>query len=207
MSVALQKILFVMACALAWAGYVFWPTSVAGSSAAIVQAVGDPGDEIREQDVVNNAVKAAVAANDYDALSKMADQFRRERNRTSSGVWKLSVFHTRVLAELGPRNGQCDDRSAPFFRDWMAKSPKDATPIVARAAVLEAQGWCIRGGGYAPSVSSTALAGFRAKVGEAQALLSDRKAQASADPHYYAVMARIAIDTAMGKAAFRKMLD
>lgn len=207
MSVALQKGILVLACALAWSAYVFWPTALEGSQKPTVQAVGDPADEIAEQDVVNNAVKSAVARNDYDALSTMANQLRRDRSRTGSGVWKLSIFHSRILAELGPREGQCDDRSAGFFRDWMAKTPKDAAPIVARAATLEAQAWCIRGGGYARSVSGPALAGFKAKVGEARALLNERKIQASVDPHYYVVMVRIAIDTAADKAIFRQLLD
>lgn len=207
MGVALQKVILILAGALAWSAYVFWPSAAVGSQQPAVLAVGDPADEIAEQDVVNNAVKSAVARNDYDSLSKMAEQLRRERSRTGSGVWKLSIFHSRILAELGPRKGQCDDHSAGFFRDWMSRSPKDAAPIVARAAVLEAQAWCIRGGGYAPSVSGPALAGFKAKVSEARDLLAGRKVQASVDPHYYAVMVRIAIDTAAEKATFMQLLD
>lgn len=207
MSVALQRVILVLACAFAWSAYVFWPSAVDASQTQAIQAVGEPRDEIAEQDVVNNAVKSAVARKDYDALGTMANQLRRDRSRTRSGVWKLSVFHSRILAELGPRKGQCDDHSAEFFRDWMSRSPRDAAPIVARAAVLEAQAWCIRGGGYASSVSGPALAGFKAKVSEARAILSERKVQASVDPHYYAVMVRIAIDTAAEKATFQQMLD
>ena len=207
MTVALQKLLLGAACALAWSAYVFWPAAMASSATLAIEAVGEPADEIAEQNVINDEVKSAIGRNDVEALSRMADRFRRDRARTVSGVWKLSIFHSRVLAELGPRKGQCDDRSAGFFRDWMSKSPEDAAPVVARAAVIEAQAWCIRGGGYAPSVSGAALAGFKAKVGEARALLNERKVQASVDPHYYAVMVRIAIDTATEKAAFRQMLD
>lgn len=207
MEVALQKIFMVMAFTIAWTGYMFWPSPVQGAPALVAPVVGDPADEITEQNTVNNAVKAAVAQHDYAGLSAMANQFRLERSRTASGVWKLSVFHSRIRAELGPRQGQCDDRSEDFFRDWMKQSPNDATPVVARAAVIEAQAWCIRGGGYAPSVSQAALTSFRSRVSDALALLHARKAQASADPHYYAVMVRLAIDTAADKASFRRLLD
>src|SRR5688572_3228652 len=88
-----------------------------------------PTDEITEQKVIIDAVKAAIDRNDYNALNKMAIEFRQTRSRTSSGIWKLSVFHWRVLAELGPRGeGQCDDRSTSFFQDWFAKTPNEPAP-------------------------------------------------------------------------------
>ena len=89
----------------------------------------------------------------------------------------------------------------------MAKTPNDPAPYVARAAVLEAQAWCIRGGGYAPSVSAPSLASFKAKVGEAQTILNAHRAKAAIDPHYYAVMARIYIDRAADKTKFMQLLD
>lgn len=208
MAVTLRKLSLGAVSALAWSAYVFWPSAVEGSETLAIQAVGEPADEIAERDVINDAVKSAIGRNDFDALSQMADRFRRSRARTASGVWKLSVFHSRVLAELGPRGeGQCEDRSADFFRDWMARTPKEAAPYIARAAVLEAQAWCIRGGGYARGVSAPAFASFAAKVGEAQTILSKHQAMASVDPHYYAVMARIFIDRGVKKARFMQMLD
>lgn len=207
MAVALKKLLLGLACALLWSGYVFTPWAVKGSEKLTIQAVGDPADEITEQNVINDAVKSAVDRKDVAALTQMADRFRRERSRTVSGVWKLSIFYSRLLAELGPAEAQCDDRSADFFRDWMAKAPNEPAPYIARAAAVEAQAWCIRGGGYAKDVKAQTLVSFAVKVGEAEAILSQHRAKASIDPHYYAVMARLYIDRGADKAKFRQMLD
>lgn len=207
MAVALQKLILVLASAFVWAAYVFAPSAAEGAEKVTIQAVGEPADEIAEQNVVNDAVKSAVGRNDFGALSQMADHFRRNRTRTVSGVWKLSIFYSRVLAELGPREGRCEDRSAGFFRDWMTRTPQAPAPYVARAAVLEAQAWCIRGGGYARSVSAPNFASFAAKVVEAQTILSEHQAVASVDPHYYAVMARIYIDRAAENAKFKQLLN
>jgi hypothetical protein len=204
---ALQKLFFGLACTIVWCAYVFWPTAVMSSEVLSIRTVGDPADEIAEQNVINGAVKSAIARNDVVALTQMSNRFRRDRARTASGVWELSVFYSRVLAELGPREGQCDDRQAQFFRNWVIKTPNDPAPYVARAANLEAQAWCIRGGGYAQSVSAPSLASFTAKVREAQTILDEHRVKASIDPHYYAVMARIYIDRGADKAKFKQLLD
>ena len=59
--------------------------------------------EAAEQKPIIDAVKAAIDRRDYAALNAMETEFRKTRSRTSSGIWKLSVFHWRVLAELGPK--------------------------------------------------------------------------------------------------------
>jgi hypothetical protein len=174
--------------------------SVAYSQAA-------PMDETADQKVIIDAVKVAVDRHDYRALDKMENEFRRTRSRTISGVWKLSLLHWRVLTELGPKEGQCGDRSADFFRGWFADSPTQPAPYIDRAAVLEDDAWCIRGVGFANSVSGQAFEGFGAKVAEARKMLVSHRGVASTDPHYFAVMERISIDQGAEKADFKHLLD
>ena len=138
--------------------------------------------EAAEQKPVIDAVKAAIDRRDYAALNAMETEFRKTRSRTSSGIWKLSVFHWRVLAELGSKKGDCQDRSADFFKGWFAASPDQPAPYIARAAVLEDEAWCLRGDGFANSVSQEAFEGFAAKVDEAGKLLADHRRIASVDP-------------------------
>ena len=168
-----------------------------------------PTDEAADQNPIFDAVRVAIDRRDYQALNRMENEFRRTRVRTSSGIWKLSVFHWRLVTELGPKGdgGDCDDRSSDFFQGWLAKTPAEATPYISRAAVLEAYAWCIRGGGYAGSVSPESHAIFKAKVAEASSILTDHRAIASADPHYYAVMERIYIDRGAERAEFMRLLD
>lgn len=167
-----------------------------------------PMDELADQEVITDAVRAAIDAQDYRTLSAMESDFRTTRARTVSGISKLGLFHGRILAELGPRDDaqQCDDRSADFFRRWVAATPASPAPYISRAAVVEALAWCIRGDGFAPSVSDQAFEGFSAKVAEAQKILT-MHTSASIDPEYYAVKERIYIDQGADKAAFRKLLD
>ena len=172
-------------------------------------SVAPPADEIAEQQTIISAVKEAIHRQDYKALNRMENEFRQTRSRTGSGIWKLSVFHWRVLTELGPRGdeGQCDDRSTNFFQGWLAASPTEPAPYIARAAVLEVYAWCIRGSGYAHSVSEQAFERFGAKVDEARKILTEHRNIASVDPHYYAVMERIYIDQGAEKSDFNQLLD
>ena len=203
MIMSLPTILLVMAMSL------LQPAAVTEAAIPpISAAAAAPTDEAGEQKPIVDAVKAAIDRRNYQALNRMENEFRRTRARTSSGIWKLAVFHWRLLTELGPRgDDNCEDRSADFFRGWIAASPAEAAPYVSRAEVLEAYAWCIRGDGYAGSVSQQTHDMFKAKVAEASTVLSTHQATASADPHYYAVAARIHIDQGAGKSEFVRLLD
>ena len=163
--------------------------------------------ELAEERPIIDAIKIAIDRRDYSALNAMETEFRKSRSRTGSGIWKLSVFHWRVLTELGPKKGNCDDRSTDFFKRWIAAAPNQPAPYITRAAVLEDYAWCLRGDGFASSVSGQAFAGFAAKVDEAQKILADHRRIAAVDPHYYAVMERIYIDQGADKDDFKRLLD
>jgi hypothetical protein len=89
----------------------------------------------------------------------------------------------------------------------LAATPTEPAPYISRAAVLESYAWCLRGSGYANSVSEQAFERFAAKVDEAYEILSEHRKTASIDPHYYAVMERIYIDQGAEKADFKRLLD
>jgi hypothetical protein len=186
-----------------------------GDEASKQEVAGDAGKgatpplagEAAEQQPIIDAVKTAIGRHDYAALNAMETEYRKTRSRTSSGIWKLSLFHWRMLTELGPKKDQCQDSSTDFFKGWIAATPDQPAPYVTRAAVLESYAWCLRGDGMANSVSQQAFEGFAVKVDEASKLLTDHRRIASIDPHYYAVMERIYIDQGAAKADFKHLLE
>jgi hypothetical protein len=164
------------------------------------------GDELEERRVIVEAIQKAVARRDFAALERMASDFRTSKARTTSGVWKLAIFHQQLLVEVGPSKG-CDKPSSNLSSDWLIRSPANPAAIVVRAAVIESDAWCLRGPGEADAVSRQAFQRFHAKADEAFRLLDDRKKEASVDPHFYAVMARIGIDQGFDKSDYRALLD
>ena len=84
--------------------------------APIDTAASVPTNEAAEQKPIFDAVRSSIERRDYQALNRLAGEFRKTRARTSSGIWKLSVFHWRVLTELGPKNdgADCSDRSETY---------------------------------------------------------------------------------------------
>jgi hypothetical protein len=177
------------------------------ASDAAPQPPASPLDELAEHQLVIDGVKTAIHRKDYKALNAMARVFRTQRSRTGSGIWKLSIFHSTVLAELGAREGPCEERSADFLEGWIAAAPAEPAPYITRAAVIEEQAWCLRGRGLADSVSQPRFEAFAAKVDEARKILDEHRKTASIDPHYYTLMERILIDQGADKAEFKRLLD
>ena len=147
-------------------------------------------DENAEREMVLGAVRKAIASDDFAALDAMERNFRTSRARTPSGLWKLGVFHAGLqsyLAEGLDRDHGCQYRKAHFVERWRTAAPGEPASAITDAALLLKQAWCVRGGGYAATVSSQQWTAFRAKVGQAAEVLASQEATAAVDPEFHAV--------------------
>ncbi len=187
--------------------------SACGSWAAVSDtelAPASSADEKAATDAILGSVRTAIAANDFASLSKMDDEFRLSRARTPSGVWKLAAFHAGLqffLAEGLQQKDGCQYRRANFVRQWAAASPRNPAPVITDAALLLAQAWCFRGGGYAQTVAADAWPKFRAGVTAAYQTLEQHRAAAAIDPEFYAVKLDMLRVMGLSKEAFRDALD
>lgn len=167
-------------------------------------------DEETERNIILNKVQTAIAANDFAGLSAMEDDYRSSRARTPSGTWKLAVFHVGLQTDLadGLQSGEaCQYRKAQFVQRWAAATPHNPAPAITNAALLLSQAWCIRGGGYANSVTPQAWPAFREKVAAASQALDDHETMASIDPEFYAIKLKAMRSQGDSKAAFRNVID
>lgn len=174
------------------------------------QTYVNTGDEQAERDAISSKVEEAVAARDFAGLSAQEAAFRTSRARTSSGKWKLELFHHALLYSLadGLRPGQdCRYQDEPLVRHWADAYPTDPTPAIVHAALLHEQAWCLRGAGYANTVAPDVWPRFRELLERAAASLTARKAEAGADPQYYAVALDILRSQGAGEAAFQTMVE
>ena len=147
-------------------------------------------DEMDERQVVLDRVAKAIKDEDFAALDAMALEYRSSRARTPSGVWKLAVYHAGLQAYLGKglqREEGCTYRMADFVRRWREAGGDQPAAVITDASLLSARGWCVRGPGYANTVSGADWKAFEESAKAASALLERHKQKASVDPEFYAV--------------------
>jgi hypothetical protein len=164
--------------------------SAQGAAPDSPEIVASSADETAERQIIFDKLKAAIASSDFAALSAMADDFRKSKALTPSGLWKLGVFHAGVQAYLNDglrKEDGCQYRKAKFVRDWAAASPRSPAPAITDAALLVDQAWCFRGSSYANKVPPEAWPKFNRAMALAALTLDQAEAMASIDPEFFAV--------------------
>jgi hypothetical protein len=183
--------------------------------AAIVLAIGIlaslPADatEMGERDAIKAKVVAAFADEDFSRLDAMADEFRRSKSRTSSGLWHLTLFYAGLGAAFHS-HGASDEGWTEVehsIERWAKAFPNSPTAHVAYGIALIDHGWFFRGDQYAYAVPPDAWAPFSKYIGRAHDYLLAHKTEASIDPRWYETMLIIARAQDWDEGSFRRLLD
>lgn len=187
-----------------------------GGCSASVAAPGDTlapaiaSDEEAERTAIYDQIKAAIAANDFSDLNAMEKGYRVSRARTSSGMWKLALYHAGLqfyLAEGLEKNKGCQYRKQDFVRRWTLATPESPAPVITEAALLLNQAWCIRGNGYADTVSADAWPRFRELIEAAEQVMARYRATAAIDPEYQAVRIDLLKNEGLSRSAFHEAIE
>ncbi len=204
----MRRIGFLFALISLWAA--FSPASAQGIKPPLRDKVeAANSDEIAERTAIMETSSRALARRDYAALEAMARHFRQTRVRTPSGTWKLPYLYYGLGYGLPIKasDGSCQTDLIAADRAWLKASPNDPAPIIALAMALESYAECLRGSGYASTVTPERMAGFHRNAQAAQDLLAGNKALASTDPQFYAVSANLAIDLGLDRERMQALLE
>jgi hypothetical protein len=149
-------------------------------------------DEFSIRKAEMEKIHGQIVARDFAALDSTERAWRVQRSRTATGMWKLELFYN-AMWYLGRQSAapDCSDPAEDFLAEWRRRSPKSPAPFIVSANRILDMAWCYRGSGMADTVSQSEWPRFHERVNAAYAMLASHKSVASADPHYYAVMASI----------------
>lgn len=143
--------------------------------------------ELEDRRQIDALVESAFAKGDFAKLEHLGHDFLVDRARTSSGLWKLTLFHFSLanLADSHIRSEVYWTLLNQRVDAWRKAYPASAAALIAKANVIEKQGWMLRGHGYANSVPAAAWPKFYSAITEAKELLESGKAYGQKDPHWW----------------------
>lgn len=153
--------------------------------------------ELEERDLVSDQVRQAFLREEFSQLEEMSRAYRTAKNRTASGLWKLTLFYSGILKAIKIHTfgkdrdlafGELQEKTAR----WAQAYPDSPSAQIVLSMVLIKQGWAYRGGGYAHTVKLEAWAPFYKYIALGRENLERHKAFASADPRWYETMIEIA---------------
>ena len=129
----------------------------------------------------------------YKELDLLAYKFRVYEERTPSGVWKLTEFYNAFEPSASPENKPYWDEYTANIENWISQNPESPTPRIVLAYVLIKRAWAHRTTLPARHVNPEAWKAFEYFVSQARNYLEQNKVMASEDPHWYAMMAIVAM--------------
>jgi Domain of unknown function (DUF4034) len=169
-----------------------------------------PQTEQEERASIALAVRTALDSRNFDALENMSQKFRKEKQRTASGLWKLTMFHGDIREVIDERAKGGEAALAELesrFAAWAARYPKSPVPITAMSSIHVSRAWSIRGNGYASKVKPEAWAPFAQSIERARVTLEQGKTIASIDPHWYEMMLLVAKAQGWEREKFDNLLN
>lgn len=158
----------------------------------------DQKGEIKKQ------VKELLFQGEFDKITKLAQQYRKSKEKFSDGTWKL---HQLYEAFVDCRD--LDERTAIFAKldEWSKKETKDPAPLIAIGNAYWSFGKNARGNGFADTVTAEGwkLLGERLAIGRGKLLAKSQKCMIC--PEFFVVMMKLGIDGSQDREPFMKLFE
>ena len=153
--------------------------------------------ELQERMAVSTSIQRAFLQERFAELDRVSSDFRASKSRTSSGLWRLTLFYGGLSEAMVAQTKGLDRETA--YREierktanWAQSSPNSPAAHIAHSMALIDHAWAYRGGGYAASVKPESWAPFRRYIAMARENLEAHKQVAAVDPRWYETMLTIA---------------
>jgi hypothetical protein len=168
--------------------------------------------EMQERATISASTQKAFFREDFSQMEEVSRVYRAEKSRTSSGIWKLTLFYAGIATAIDIQTRE-KEREAAFHElesktmKWAQKYPSSPAAHIAHSMVLIEHGWAFRGVGYASTVKPEAWAPFRRYIAMARENLDLHKSVAAIDPRWYETMLTVARAEGWDRDQFESLLN
>jgi hypothetical protein len=165
-------------------------------------------DEISNRAAIENNVIRLLNEQDFAKLESIANNYRTSKAKTSSGISKLSVFHSGMEKAFSGKNTDPAfwTSAETVIKNWVKQYPKSPNAYLAYAHLLINRGWSYRGTDYAKGVNPQNWKPFFEYMKKSRSYLNANKVIASNDPEWYATMLTIGRGEQWTESKFSKLL-
>lgn len=158
---------------------------------AVASSLAGNGDctvsESDQNTQISNQSRQLLRERKFAELESIAEDFRSNKVRLPSGLWKLSIFYDGLERPGYSASGQDWVVHFVLLNEWRAAFPKSATVRTALASAYTTYAWEARGSGFAKTVTDEGWQLFRKRLGQAEEIIAEAEAESLYDPHLAAV--------------------
>ena len=146
---------------------------------------------------------------DFKRLNKLSDDYRKNEERTGSGLWKLTMFYRGVSGVLSTKQASPEKWKKAFgiSEAWIKQYPNSSAAHLSKAMLLQKYALKFRGGGWAKDVPDEAWAIINKYNEDARQYLLSTKEISSQDPQWYSEMIEVLRYTSDADKMFESVLQ
>jgi hypothetical protein len=167
--------------------------------------------EMEEDATISASTQRAFLQENFSEMNAVSRGYRKEKSRTSSGLWRLTLFYMGIEAAIDAET-EGKEREVAFRElerkttKWAREYPNSPAAHIAYSMVLIDHAWAYRGSGYASTVKPESWAPFRRYIAMARENLETHKSVAAIDPKWYETMLTIARAENWDRSRFDSLL-
>ncbi|QLI81605.1 DUF4034 domain-containing protein [Chitinibacter fontanus] len=136
--------------------------------------------------LVENELRYLISKKDFAGLEKFYTPLLSPKERTPSGIWKLSVVAGGIdsLLYYSPDPGYWQNQ-ADFVTEWRKAYPKSTAAMLYASTMYNTQAWQLRGNGMANTVTEAKWPAIKQLANRARKELEAAGEQGKRDPTWY----------------------
>lgn len=151
-------------------------------------------DELADRRVIQHTVQQLFMTRNYKELNQLAEGYLSHEEKTSSGLWKLTLWNVAISIVLSSENRDPEYWATLEARinEWINSDPQSPYAYTVYAQMLMHHGWAYRGNGPGNSIPAQDLSKFQAYLKASEDYLQAHKDIASRDPRWYETLMGVA---------------
>jgi hypothetical protein len=158
-------------------------------------------------DSIHAAVWRDFSAGRFEAVNDAAGRMLRERRRLPDGRWELDFVAVSIQQGLAAHDEAAWQARVARTDTWIARTPGDPTPYLAKAQLLLSYAWDARGDDWASTVTDDGWTKFRARVAAARRVLESSAKVGKASPVWFELMQNVALAQSWPEEQYGAMFD
>ena len=150
------------------------------------QAFGQEDDstvsEIEQRKQISQQAAESLRADNFAELEKTAEDFRTNKSRLPSGLWKLFYFYEGVESPSKSATGTEWTAHLGRLEKWRMQYPQSITVHTALAQAYMEYAWQARGNGFVGTVTEEGWRLFRERINKAEEYVQAARKLPATDP-------------------------
>lgn len=165
--------------------------------------------ELEDRQMIRDKVHTLFFSKNYFELDRMAGRYLATGERTSSGLWMLTLFYSAIgsVPNTSVTTESYWDGLESSAKSWINAYPDSPTGYLTYANFLLRHAWMYRGNGWANQVRKEDWKPFREYIENTRIALEESKSIASRDPQWYVLMIDVATAQGWETSRFHLLVD